>query len=88
MDTPLPPPPPISWTEAGNVFPIRGEPKDGDSTVDHDGNDEEGTEGVGGWEDVALCIGAELMAKLRAEVRENLGYTCSAVGLNSLFSLS
>ncbi|GHJ89241.1 hypothetical protein NliqN6_5643 [Naganishia liquefaciens] len=78
MDTPLPPPPPISWTEAGNVFPIRGEPKDGDSTVDHDGNDEEGTEGVGGWEDVALCIGAELMAKLRAEVRENLGYTCSA----------
>lgn len=79
MDTPLPPPPPISWAEAGNVFPVRGEVKNGESTIDHDGNDEEGTEGVGGWEDMALCIGAELMARLRGEVREKLGYTCSAV---------
>lgn len=53
--------------------------KDVDPDVDHDGNDEEGADGVGGWEDVALCLGAELMARLRGEVRENLGYTCSAV---------
>ncbi|KAJ9100920.1 hypothetical protein QFC20_005336 [Naganishia adeliensis] len=78
IDSPLPPPPPISWAEAGNVFPIKGETKDVDSTVDHDGNDEEGAEGVGGWEDVALCLGAELMGRLRGEVREKLGYTCSA----------
>lgn len=81
MDTPLPPPPPISWAEAGNVFPVRGEAGDGDPTVDYDGNDEEGREGVGGWEDIALCIGAELMARLRGEVREKLGYTCSAVSM-------
>lgn len=82
IDTPLPPPPPISWAEAGNVFPIKGETKDADSAVDHDGNDEEGAEGVGGWEDVALCLGAELMGRLRGEVREKLGYTCSAVSLS------
>lgn len=81
IDTPLPPPPPISWAEAGNVFPIKGETEDVDPAVDHDGNDEEGAEGVGGWEDVALCLGAELMGRLRSEVREKLGYTCSAVSL-------
>lgn len=79
LDSPLPPPPPISWTEAGNVFPIEGEKQDSENNDDHDGNDGESFEGVGGWDDVALCIGAELMAKVRAEVRSKLGYTCSAV---------
>lgn len=83
IDTPLPRPPPISWAEAGNVFPIKGETKEADPAVDYDGNDEEEAEGVGGWEDVALCIGAELMGRLRGEVRAKLGYTCSAVGLTS-----
>ncbi|KAJ9101157.1 hypothetical protein QFC21_003375 [Naganishia friedmannii] len=64
IDSPLPPPPPISWTEAGNVFPIEGEKQDSGNNDDHDGNDGEISEGVGGWDDVALCIGAELMARL------------------------
>jgi DNA polymerase eta len=79
MDTPLPPPPAISWALAGNVFPIRGEEGEKKPSQDWDGNDEEGAEGVGGWEDYALCCGAELMAKIREEVHKRLGYTCSAV---------
>lgn len=35
-------------------------------------------EELNGWEDVALCIGAELMDKIRDEVRLQLGYTTSA----------
>lgn len=80
IDTALPPPPPISWTAAGNIFPIKGEKGD---KSDEDGNGQEdedsGEEEVGGWEDYALCCGAELMAKIRAEVHKRLGYTCSAV---------
>ncbi|KAJ9118690.1 hypothetical protein QFC22_003910 [Naganishia vaughanmartiniae] len=72
LDSPLPPPPPLSWTEAGNVFPIKGEEKDPENNDDHDGNDGESSEGAGGWEDVALCIGAELMAKVRNEVHTKL----------------
>ncbi|KAJ9100779.1 hypothetical protein QFC19_005518 [Naganishia cerealis] len=78
LDSPLPPPPPISWAEAGNVFPVQGEKQDDKKDDDHDGNDAEGSAGVGGWDDMALCIGAELMATLRNEVRVKLGYTCSA----------
>jgi hypothetical protein len=33
----------------------------------------------GSWEDWALCLGAEIMAELRAEVWKQLHYTCSAV---------
>lgn len=43
----------------------------------------EGEEGIEGnattWHDVALSIGAELMGKIREEVRVKLGYTTSAV---------
>ena len=40
---------------------------------------EEGT--LRTWHDVALSIAAELMDKIRAEVRIQLGYTTSAVSL-------
>nr|XP_019044650.1 DNA polymerase eta subunit [Kwoniella bestiolae CBS 10118]OCF23580.1 DNA polymerase eta subunit [Kwoniella bestiolae CBS 10118] len=64
IDSPLPPPPPINWSKAGNVFPINGESEDQTS------NDT--------WEDWALCIGAEIMRDTRDEVFRQLHYTCSA----------
>ena len=33
---------------------------------------------INAWSDYALSIGAELMQKCRAQVRQQLGYTCSA----------
>ena len=78
LDTPLPLPPPIVWDPVSNIFPIRGDApraEDGDG----DGYDGPEEEEVGGWEDYALSIGAVLMAQIRAEVKRELGYTCSAV---------
>ena len=84
MDSRLPPPPPIDWTKAGNVFPVDGEPEEGGETgvqddpqSDEDQGDEQREEAT--WEDWALCLGAEIMAELRAEVYKKLHYTCSAV---------
>jgi len=68
LDSPLPPAPPIDWSKAGNVIPIqRGE----------EDSHEEGEE-VDTWQDWALCLGAEIMAEVRAEVWKRLHYTCSA----------
>lgn len=68
IDAPLPNPPPIDWNKAGNVVPIE-EGKEGDPTerIHQDS-----------WQDWALCVGAEIMADLRAEVWKKLHYTCSA----------
>ncbi|KAG5793239.1 hypothetical protein H9Q69_007717 [Fusarium xylarioides] len=39
------------------------------------------------WDDVAILIGSEIVRKVRAEVRQKLGYTCSAgVASNKLLS--
>lgn len=38
------------------------------------------------WHDVALSIAAELMDKIRGDVREQLGYTTSAVCLRPFIS--
>lgn len=58
-----------------------------DLNGDWAGTDEEGAEGVGGWEDYALCVGAEMMANIRRAVHQRLGYTCSAgVGHNKTLS--
>jgi DNA polymerase eta len=90
LDSPLPRAPPIDWSKAGNVFPI-GEQRgageeagrvaesrdvDGGGEAEGDASQEGAT---GGWEDWALCVGAEIMAELRAEVWRRLHYTCSAV---------
>ncbi|KAI0636227.1 hypothetical protein C8Q77DRAFT_629149 [Trametes polyzona] len=103
MDSPLPPPPPISWEGLGNVVPVhppKDPPKDqapaGESTdaVDgvpqpvpaqfvkgEDGEEDEGVsedDDLTTWHDVALSIAAELMLRIREDIRTKLGYTTSA----------
>jgi DNA polymerase eta len=82
LDTVLPPPPPIVWDNRGILIPINpplenSGPTDDtrpDVDVEIDDDDIPRT-----WHDVALSIAAELMDKIRAEVRIQLGYTTSAV---------
>lgn len=82
LDTPLPPPPPITWDPLSNIFPLRG---DNGKPTEGDGDGYDGLiadeEAVGGWEDYALSVGAEIMGNIRAEVKRELGYTCSAVSV-------
>lgn len=70
LDSPLPTPPPLDWGKAGHVV------REGEGEGEAGGED--GQEGST-WGDWALCIGAEVMAGVRAEVWRRLHYTCSAV---------
>lgn len=72
LDSPLPPPPPVDWTNIGNLYPNRVK-------VEGEEADPEEEEGADTWEDWALCIGAQITATTRAEVHGRLHYTCSAV---------
>ncbi|KAF8442398.1 hypothetical protein L210DRAFT_885977 [Boletus edulis BED1] len=73
VDIPLPPPPPIDWSELGVLIPLRPTEEDEDGEPHFAEDDVTCT-----WHDVALSIAAELMAKIRHDVHENLGYTMSA----------
>jgi DNA polymerase eta len=88
IDTPLPPPPPISWDGLGAIVPIFATPEgsEGKREASPDENhledeDEvrEGSDELTSWHDMALSIAAELMERIREEVRTKLGYTTSAV---------
>ncbi|KAI0663749.1 DNA/RNA polymerase [Cubamyces menziesii] len=100
IDSPLPPPPPISWEGLGTVVPVNPpkDPPSGSSPVTDEANGVNPTEAKldctgsevdeGGvaesddsttWHDVALSIAAELMLRIREEIRAKLGYTTSAV---------
>jgi DNA polymerase eta len=93
LDSLLPPPPPIDWTKAGQVFPVGGEGNEGpmeeeqhEEERSEDGQSDGGHGAKGSrdevsWEDWALCIGAEIMAETRNAVWTKLHYTCSAVSL-------
>ncbi|EIW67292.1 hypothetical protein TREMEDRAFT_12962, partial [Tremella mesenterica DSM 1558] len=74
LDSALPTAPPVNWQNSGNVFPIDGETDPALGIEEPDGSQEP----EGKWEDWALCIGAEIMSELRAEVYKRLHYTCSA----------
>lgn len=76
IDTPLPPPPPISWNDVGTVIPISPSVDSG-QPEDHSMPDE--GEHSPTWHDVALSIAAELMGKVREDIRVKFGYTTSAV---------
>lgn len=96
-DSPLPPPPLILWDGLGTVIPVNplllgsstdkldlgtqdSDPASGDGVIDDD--DELTT-----WHDVALSIAAELMGKMREDIRTKLGYTTSAVWLSCVVQI-
>jgi len=66
LDDPLPQPPRLDWDKLLEPSQTNIVPLDPDS--DHSDT----------WTDIALLIGAELMAHCRQEVFDQLGYTCSA----------
>ncbi|KAH0833270.1 hypothetical protein J3R83DRAFT_12334 [Lanmaoa asiatica] len=74
VDSPLPPPPPIDWNKLGELIPMRPAEENDDGEIQFAEDD-----GACTWHDVALSIAAELMAKIRESIHENLGYTMSAV---------
>ncbi|KAG8825679.1 DNA-directed DNA polymerase eta rad30 [Serendipita sp. 401] len=77
MDTPLPPPPQdVTWPLETMVIPIlsddEGTPEDAiNTTTPHQ-------ESPTTWHDIGLSIAAELLAKVRSEILQTLGYTTSA----------
>jgi DNA polymerase eta len=86
IDTPLPSPPPISWEGLGVIVPVspaseKTEEQPQSSIGGNGFEDEvrEESDELATWHDVALSIAAELMEKIRYEVRTKLGYTTSAV---------
>jgi DNA polymerase eta len=70
MDTLLPAPQPLDFRGIGTLIPIDPDQEEAAETVTMDSPT---------WHDVALSIGAELMQKLRDDIRTKLGYTLSAV---------
>lgn len=63
----------IQWNDFGNVIPLRALD---DQSLSQASIDAE--ERIVTWSDVALSLGAEIVAKCRAEVESRLGYTVSA----------
>ncbi|EGN99076.1 hypothetical protein SERLA73DRAFT_168617 [Serpula lacrymans var. lacrymans S7.3] len=75
IDSPLPPPPPISWNAIGFLVPVTPSESAGNEGEELlRGEDDDSTT----WHDVALSIAAELMDQIRKEVHTKLGYTTSA----------
>ena len=102
IDTPLPPPPPISWENKGTIVPViprKEKPEEKNDPTSNDSTDKDEPNVAGGsdgsepqdeddaveeddehttWHDVALSIAAELMMRIREDIRTKLGYTTSA----------
>ena len=88
VDSPLPPPPPVSWDGLGTIVPVHPEIEENIGPIRYVSVDElnDKSEESTTWHDVALSIAAELMEKIRDEVRTKLGYTTSAVGRLTLWT--
>ncbi|OAV93103.1 hypothetical protein PTTG_08028 [Puccinia triticina 1-1 BBBD Race 1] len=71
LDDPLPAPPPLDLQDLLNASPSNNHvlPIDPDPEL---------PQTAASWTDIALLIGAELMARCRHQVFDQLGYTCSA----------
>ncbi|KAJ7454776.1 hypothetical protein FB451DRAFT_1099682 [Mycena latifolia] len=67
LDTPLPQPPQVSWNQLGTLVPI-----------DPSQEPSEEVDTPSTWHDVALSVAAELMEKVRQDIKAKLGYTTSA----------
>lgn len=81
LDTPLPPPPRVSFSGLGNLIPIDPSLLDKDTKETTEAVEEAEKELPVTWHDVGLQIAAELMAHVRKEVHERMGYLTSAVRL-------
>lgn len=79
LDTPVPPPPRISYVGLGNLIPVDPTTLDQEKEVTTELVEELEKDGPVTWHDVGLAIAAELMAMMRREVHEKLGYLTSAV---------
>ena len=79
LDSPLPPPPRISYVGLGNLIPVDPTRLDPEKEVTTELVEEIEKDGPVTWHDVGLAIAAELMAIMRKEVHEKLGYLTSAV---------
>lgn len=78
-DSPLPPPPPVSWDGLGVLIPTHPEePEDVGDAAPDEANAATPIECTT-WHDVALSIAAELMGKIRSDIFAKLGYSTSAV---------
>lgn len=64
LDDPLPEAPFVNWTSSSGTL----------VDLDEDHNEEDAND----WDDVAMHIAAEFMASVRQDVKDILGYTCSA----------
>lgn len=84
IDSPLPPAPPIDWTDAGHVLPILSDDNEElgekleDEFGDEEAEEERDASRVTCWSDWALRIGADIMLDLREEIWKRLHYTTSA----------
>lgn len=91
LDTPLPPPPMIDWTNLGHRLPTQNDPQpsaDPDDQVpaaqptaageEQQSSSQDMLEQAETWTDYALACGAELIYKVRTEIKDRLGYTMSA----------
>lgn len=79
LDTPLPPAPKISFVDKGNLIPIDPTKLPPDVKATTEMVEENEDDVVMTWHDVGLVLAAELMANMRKEVHEKLGYLTSAV---------
>ncbi|KAF9237637.1 hypothetical protein BU15DRAFT_88645 [Melanogaster broomeanus] len=73
VDSPLPPAPPINWSQLGALIPVAPAEGNNEDELPVFEDDHLTT-----WHDVALSIAAELMGSIREDVHKNLGYTMSA----------
>ncbi|CAO1629477.1 unnamed protein product [Parajaminaea phylloscopi] len=88
LDTALPPPPTIDWTDLGHRLPTKpSDPVDAPCPAEDPEGHAPETDGKGSeriieqaesWSDYALACGAELILKVRSEIQSRLGYTMSA----------
>ncbi|KAI5122546.1 hypothetical protein M0805_005273 [Coniferiporia weirii] len=78
LDTPLPAPPRISCVGLGNLIPDDPSKLEPEKEVTTELVEEVEKDGPVTWHDVSLAIAAELMANMRKEVHEKLGYLTSA----------
>lgn len=81
VDSALPPPPRVSFAGLGNLIPVDSSLLDKDKKETTEAVEEAEKDLPVTWHDVGLQIAAEIMAFVRKEVHERLGYLTSAVCL-------